>query len=108
MKRRWLAAGLFVIAVSTLFFLMKTTKTGLIPEEDMGIVYVDVSTAPGNSLAETERVMKEIEKKIGTLPQIKSYCKVTGKGMLSGQSASVGMFILRLKDGTNAKKMETV
>lgn len=105
-KRRWLSAGLFVIAVSVLFFLMKTTKTGLIPEEDMGIVYVDVSTAPGNSLAETERVMKEIEKKIGTLPQIKSYCKVTGKGMLSGQSASVGMFILRLKDWNEREEDE--
>lgn len=105
-KRRWLSAGLFVIAVSALFFLMKTTKTGLIPEEDMGIVYVDVSTAPGNSLAETERVMKEIEKKIGTLPQIKSYCKVTGKGMLSGQSASVGMFILRLKDWNEREEDE--
>lgn len=105
-KRRRLSAGLFAIAVAALFFLMKTTKTGLIPEEDMGIVYVDVSTAPGNSLAETERVMKEIEKKIGTLPQIKSYCKVTGKGMLSGQSASVGMFILRLKDWDERKEDE--
>lgn len=96
-ERRWLAAGLFVLTFAGLIFLMKTTKTGLIPEEDMGIVFVNVSTSPGSSLSETSAIMEEIEASICTLPQIENYSKVVGYSMLSGQGASSGIFIIRLR-----------
>ena len=35
-----------VIAGAGLFILMKTTKTGLVPQEDMGTIFVDVRTSP--------------------------------------------------------------
>jgi len=90
---------------------MKTTKTGLVPQEDMGTIFVDVRTSPGNSLEETKSVMDEIDKRIHDIPQVRMFSKVTGNGMISGQGASNGMFIVRLKpwdertekeDGINA------
>ena len=97
LKNKWLAAILLVVACSGLYYLMSTTKTGLVPQEDMGTIFVDVRTSPGNSLEQTRVVMDEIDARIKTIPQIQIYSKITGNGMISGQGSSNGMFILRLK-----------
>lgn len=38
LKRKWLAGILLVIACGGFVLLMMTTKTGLVPNEDMGTV----------------------------------------------------------------------
>ena len=97
LKNKWLAAILLVVACGGLYYLMSTTKTGLVPQEDMGTIFVDVRTSPGNSLEQTRVVMDEIDARIKTIPQIQIYSKITGNGMISGQGSSNCMFILRLK-----------
>ena len=96
-KHKWLAGVLLVIAGAGLFILMKTTKTGLVPQEDMGTIFVDVRTSPGTNLEQTKIVMDEIDRRIKDIPQVRIFSKVTGNGMISGQGASNGMFIIRLK-----------
>ena len=98
LKRRWLTFFLLIVAGGGLFFLMKTTKTGLVPQEDMGTIFVDVRTSPGSNLEETKVVMDEIDRRIREIPQIRMYSKITGNGMISGQGAANGMFIIRLKN----------
>lgn len=98
LKRKWLAASLLVVAYAGLVILMTTTKTGLVPKEDMGTVFVDVRTSPGNSLQETKVIMDEVDSCIRSIPQIKYYSNVTGNSQLSGQGACNGMFTIRLKD----------
>ena len=97
LKRRWLAGASLLIALGGLLYLMRTTKTGLVPQEDMGTIFIDVRTSPGNSLAETKHVMDEIEACLKQVPQIKLYSKTTGNAQISGQSSANGMFIVRLK-----------
>ena len=98
LKRKWLATSLLVVACAGLVILMTTTKTGLVPKEDMGTVFVDVRTSPGNSLQETKVIMDEVDSCIRSIPQIKYYSNVTGNSQLSGQGACNGMFTIRLKD----------
>lgn len=90
----WTALGCFTIL---LIVLMNTTKTGLVPQEDVGTAYIDVITAPGSSVEETSRVLERIEEQIKDLPQIEHYSKIAGSGMTSGDGSSYGMFILKLK-----------
>ena len=40
---------------------MRSTKTGLVPDEDMGTVFVNVTTPPGSSLHQTIKAMEEVE-----------------------------------------------
>ena len=96
-KRRWLTCSLLVCSLVILTLLMRSTKSGLVPDEDQGVVFVNVSTAAGNSLATTDRVMTRIEERIKNIPQVKAYSKVAGYGLLAGQGNSFGMFILKLK-----------
>lgn len=97
LKRKWLAGVLVIVALCGFFFLLNTTKTGLVPDEDTGTVVVDVQTAPGNSLSQTEKIMRKIEERIKDIPQFQIYSKSVGMGMLAGQGASSGTFIIRLK-----------
>ena len=96
-KRRWLAWSLLACSVVLLVFLMNTTKTSLVPDEDQGVVFVNVSTAAGSSLTTTDEVMERIEKRLMDIPQIAHVQKVAGYGLLAGQGSSFGMLILKLK-----------
>ena len=97
-RRKWLTVILLAIACGGLVYLMNTTKTGLVPKEDMGSINMDVRTPPGTNIAETDKVLAEIDKRISTIPQIKAYSRTTGFGMMFGQGSSTGNFMIRLKD----------
>ncbi|MCM1078382.1 MAG: efflux RND transporter permease subunit [Bacteroidales bacterium] len=103
LRRKWIAVGSIAMAVVFLAILLNTTKTGLVPQEDMGSVNVNVQTAPGSNLAETARVMDEIEAAIQGIPQIRIYSRVTGKDAQNNQSASAGSFTIRLKNWEERK-----
>ncbi|MEG0499762.1 MAG: efflux RND transporter permease subunit, partial [Rikenellaceae bacterium] len=105
-RRKWMAIMILLVAFVSLIFLMKTTKTGLVPDEDMGTVFVSISTTPGSTIAQTVEILDEIETRIRKIPQIQSYSKVGGYGFMSGQAASGGMFILKLKDWEERKGKE--
>ena len=105
-KRKWLTVILLVIACGGLYYMMTTTKTGLVPKEDMGSINMDVRTPPGTNIAETERVMDEIDRRICTIPQIKAYSRTTGFGMMFGQGSSTGSFMIRLHDWEDRPEKE--
>lgn len=96
LRRKWFSATLLA-ATCGFFYLLNVTKTGLVPDEDTGTIVVDVQAAPGTSLAQTERILKNIEDRIKDTPQFQIYSKSIGMGMLAGQGPSNGTFIIRLK-----------
>lgn len=103
---RWLSVVLLVVACVGLAVLMATTKTGFVPNEDMGTVFVDVRTSPGNSVSQTRKVMEQVDSCLRTIPQIELQSNTTGNSTLSGQGACNGMFTIRLKDWSQRKRKE--
>ena len=97
-KHKWLTWATLGLAFAALVLLMNTTKTGLVPDEDQGTVMVNVTTAPGTSLAETDAVMQEVGRRLQQIPQIRDFNQVAGYGMIAGQGNSYGMCIVKLKD----------
>ena len=104
LRHKSIAVGSIVMACATLVLLMNTTKTGLVPQEDMGTININVQTAPGSNLEETGRIMDEIEAAIRDIPQIKIYSRITGKDAVHNQSASAGSFTVRLKHWSERTK----
>ena len=97
LRRKWMAWVSLAAVCALLVFFMRTTKTGLVPDEDMGTIFVNVTTPPGSSLAQTRKTMEMIDERIREIPQIKIYSNVTGYSMMGGQAASGGMLIIKLK-----------
>lgn len=100
---RWVAWTSLVLSIILLVYFMKTTKTGLVPQEDQGTMMVNVSVSPGSSLATTDATMKKAEKIIASIPEIEHYAKISGYGFIAGQGTSYGSFIIRLKDWSERK-----
>ena len=97
-KHKWLMWSTLALAFGALALLMNNTKTGLVPDEDQGTIMVNVTTAPGSSLAETHKVMEEVATRMQGIPQIRDFMQVAGYGMIAGQGSSYGMCIIKLKD----------
>ena len=95
--RRWLAVALVVVAIVGLGWMMRITKTGLVPNEDMGTVFINVQASPGSSLQQTYHILKEVEERIEDLPQLRIYSLIAGNSNNFEQSSSNGNFTLKLK-----------
>lgn len=96
-KHKWLAWSCLALSVVALLLLMNSTKSSLVPEEDQGVFFVNVNTAPGSSLKTTSEVMDKVELVIRDIPEVDNYSKVSGFGLISGQGSCYGMFIVELK-----------
>lgn len=105
-RNKWIVATLFIISIGGLVWLVSTTKTGLVPQEDMGTISLNVQVAPGSNLAETDLAMDEVENAIKDIPEIYIYSRVTGKNARHDQSASAGSFSIRLRDWDERKGSE--
>ncbi|MBR3079238.1 MAG: efflux RND transporter permease subunit [Prevotella sp.] len=96
-RHRWLALALVVVAVGALGWMMRIMKTGLVPNEDMGTVFINVQASPGSSLQQTYHILKEVEERIKDLPQLRIYSLIAGNSNNFEQSPSNGNFTLKLK-----------
>jgi HAE1 family hydrophobic/amphiphilic exporter-1 len=97
LRKQWLAVSLVLVAIAGLFWMMRTTKTGLVPNEDMGTVFINVQASPGSSLQQTYHILKEVEERIKDLPQLRIYSLIAGNSNNFEQSSSNGNFTLKLK-----------
>lgn len=86
-----------VVGVAALVFTAMNTKTGLVPDEDTGTVFCTVSTAPGTSLTETNKVMDQVDSMLATNPAIENRLRITGYNFISGQGTNQGTFVIKLK-----------
>ena len=106
-KRKWVAWASLGFVVVLLFYLMSTTKTGLVPSEDTGSIFVSLDAPAGSTLAETAEIMGQVEKELKDISQIENFNKVAGFGMGSGSGSSHGMFIVKLKHWDERKGDES-
>ena len=94
---RWVAWGSVAIAAVLLILSMRNLPKGLVPQEDQGVLMVNVTCPPGSNLAVTEGVLDRIEEMIKEDEDIADYSRVAGYSMMSGQGVANAMVILRLK-----------
>ena len=103
---RWMAWTAFGVAIVLLVFLMSTTKTGLVPQEDQGVMMVNVSTSPGNTLVETDKVLDKVENILRNTPEVEHYSRTAGFGLISGQGTSYATLIIRMRNWDERKGEE--
>jgi HAE1 family hydrophobic/amphiphilic exporter-1 len=90
--------AIVVISIVVMGYLMKSTKTGLVPDEDTGTLFCTVSLPPGSGLEKTQQTMAIIDKMLVKNPAIKSRTQIIGYNFIAGQGSNFGTFIIRLKD----------
>ena len=96
-NHRWVAWGSVVVAFVLLYLTMTNLPKGLVPQEDQGVLMVNVTCPPGSNLGQTEKVLDKVAAIVAADEDIRDFSRVSGYSMMSGQGAANAMVILRLK-----------
>lgn len=67
--------------IASIFYISSRLETGFLPEMDEGSIVLDYTSPPGTSLQETDRMLREVEKLLPTVPEIETYSRRTGTQM---------------------------
>lgn len=103
-RRRWIALSLVGLSVLLFAFLMKTTRTGMIPSEDLGNVRLSIMLPQGSSRAATDRVLYKVKNLLDNIDEISSMTFVSGFNMTAGQGPAGGNAVISLKPWNERKK----
>lgn len=98
MRRRWLAWSSLVITLFLFGYFIITTRTGLVPQEDKGLIFINVSTTPGNTVEKTAGIMDEVEAIVNRQPEVETVSRIDGRAVMAGVGSCYGTFFIRLKD----------
>ena len=83
--KKWLVAAAVAIGFVALGITMATTKTGLVPNEDTGTLFVMISANPGTSQERTREIVKEVDQMLATNPAIQRREVIVGYNFITGQ-----------------------
>ena len=86
-----ISIGFLICLLGSIYYILPRMETGFLPEMDEGSIVLDYLSPPGTSLDETDRILKEVEKIIVTIPEVETYSRRTG--------AQMGFFITEPNNG---------
>ena len=85
------------VGIVALVITMATTKTGLVPNEDTGTLFVMISANPGTSQERTVEIVNEVDKMLASNPAIQRREAIIGYNFIAGQGSDQATFIIKLK-----------
>ncbi len=98
-KRPALAWSLLGISAVLLVIFMTSLPSGLVPQEDQGVIIAEVSVPEGSTLKQTREILKQVEAKVKDIPELESYAVCCGYGMVTSSEASnFATIFIRLKN----------
>lgn len=79
--RPWIVGLAVVFVAAAGYFAYHRVGTGFLPKMDEGGFVLDYRTAPGTSLAETNRELQQVEAILKKNPYVKTFSRRTGAGL---------------------------
>jgi len=96
-RKKWIGGLIILIFAGIFYFLIKTTATGFVPNEDQGVLFANISLPVGSSLERSTVVAKQVEAIIKELPEVESTLTITGQSFIAGAGGSYAMVVIKLK-----------
>jgi len=96
--RGWLLGVIIVPLLIAGYVAFRNVESGFMPTMDEGGFILDYIAEPGTSLAETDRLLRQVEQILQSTPEVQTYSRRTGLQLGGGISESnIGDFFIRLK-----------
>ncbi|OQK18550.1 transporter [Methyloprofundus sedimenti] len=97
LPRPWLVLLGLLPLLAAGFFSWQQTGSGFMPSMDEGGFILDYRAAPGTSVSETDRLLRQVETILRQIPEVETYSRRTGNS-LGGHitEANEGDFFIRL------------
>ncbi|MDE6628880.1 MAG: efflux RND transporter permease subunit, partial [Muribaculaceae bacterium] len=87
-----------VISIVALVWLMASTPTALVPNEDTGTFFVMVDMPPGTSQERTQKTMDQVAGVLEHIDAVQFVQQIEGYSFIAGAGPTYGTFIVKLKD----------
>lgn len=97
-RNKWITVVILLLAVGGIWWSSTVVKTGFVPDEDRGIVFVNVELPAGSSVDRTHQVNSELYDKISKIPGVKGGSIIEGRSFLGGAGSNNGLGFVRLDD----------
>ena len=97
-KAKRVAVGIVVLCLGILVWLMNSTPSALVPNEDTGMIFAVVDMPPATSQERTAQLLEDVDQIIATIPAVKTRVMVNGYSFVAGQGATYGTFLIKLKN----------
>ncbi len=95
--RRAITIAMLLIFFVATYGVNSVLPTGFIPNEDQGVVYINVTAPSGATLERTEKVLDEIQDVLDNMEIVEATSTLAGYSLVNGVSgASFGMGIINL------------
>ena len=97
-KNKWITVIILLLAVGGVWWSSSVLKTGFVPDEDRGIIFVNVELPAGSSIDRTHQVNVDLYKKLAQIPGVKGGSLIEGRSFLGGSGSNFGLGFIRLDD----------
>ncbi|MBS1974435.1 MAG: efflux RND transporter permease subunit, partial [Bacteroidetes bacterium] len=101
--KKWLILLSAAVFSGLFAFLMKTTPSSFVPDEDMGTIFVSISLPAAASMERTAAVVEQVSDSALAIPQIEHVFRVVGFNFIAGDGSNYGIVFLELKDWSKRK-----
>ncbi|HOM13176.1 MAG TPA: efflux RND transporter permease subunit, partial [Rubrivivax sp.] len=96
----WIAPACALLLILLGAVAFRGVGSGFMPAMDEGGFVLDYHSAPGTSLTETDRLLRQVEELVRATPDVAAYSRRTGTQMGGGLTeANQGDFFVTLKSG---------
>jgi HAE1 family hydrophobic/amphiphilic exporter-1 len=96
-RHKWVTLILFILAGAGLYWANQSMPTGFVPNEDRGIIFVNIELPPGSSMDRTYIAADKLKSKIEHIPGIENFTYVTGRSFLGGAGSNQALGFIKLK-----------
>ncbi len=109
LKRPYISILVIMTLLGSIIYILPRLQTGFLPDMDEGSIVLDYKSPPGTSLEETDRILREVEKIIVSIPEVETYSRRTGAQMgFFITEANDGDFLIQLKDKRKRSTVEVI
>jgi HAE1 family hydrophobic/amphiphilic exporter-1 len=102
-KNKWVSAVVLILAGVGIWWAAGTTPTGFVPDEDRGIIFMNVELPAGSSMDRTNEITQEIYEKATQLPGVRGVTVINGRSLISGAGNNYGLGFVKLNDWDERK-----
>ena len=97
-RHKWITAAILILAGAGIWWSSSTLKTGFVPDEDRGIIFLNVELPAGSSIDRTHQVNQKLYEGLIKIPGVQAGTVVEGRSFLGGAGSNFGLGFIRLED----------
>ena len=97
-KNKWITGALLILSGVGIWWAANSTPTGFVPDEDRGVIFMNIELPAGASMDRTNVVTQELYAKAKQIPGVKGVTVINGRSLISGAGTNYGLGFVMLED----------